>query len=59
MLNQPPGNVTPGDDEIALGQILDVHHAPHQCQTVGGQRKKRTDHDAIQNDLEVYDRELE
>ena len=56
---QPPGDVTPGDDEIALGQVLDIHHPPHQRQSVGGQREQGADHHPVDDDLYVDNRELE
>ena len=35
VLNEPPGDVTASDDEVALSKVLDVHHAPHQRQAIG------------------------
>jgi hypothetical protein len=58
MLHQPPGNIATGDNKVTLGQVLDIHHAPHEGEAVGGERKQRTDHDSIENYFQIHDRKF-
>jgi hypothetical protein len=52
------GDVATHDDELALGQVLDVHDAPNQRKPVGRQGEDRADHQAVQQQLNVEDRGL-
>ena len=58
-IRQPPREVAAGDHEIALGQVLDVHHAPHQCQPIGGKGENGADENPVQQQLHVQERCLE
>ena len=48
-------HVSTHNDEVTLCQILDIHHAPYKGQTVGAERKHRTNEYAVQNDLHIDD----
>ncbi len=50
---EPPSNVAAHDDEIALGEVLDVHHAPDQRQSVSHQRKDGSNEQTVQQQLHV------
>src|SRR3546814_712812 len=51
-----PRQVAAHDDELALGQVLHVHHAPHQGEAVGGKHEDRADEEAVQRQLHVESR---
>ncbi len=53
------GDVAAHDDEIALGEVLDIHHAPYEGETIGGHGEDGADENPIQDQLEVQDRRLE
>ena len=50
---QMPGQIATHDDELALGQVLDVHHAPNQRQAVGGKNEYGADKQSVQKQLDV------
>jgi hypothetical protein len=50
------GDIAAHDDEVALGQVLDVGHAPDQRQPIGDQSEDRADQDAVQQQLHVQQR---
>src|SRR5262245_37651335 len=52
---ETPGDVAAGHDEVALGEVLHVHDAPHQGETVGRQRKDRSDQQTIDQQAQVED----
>ncbi|GEM_PF-3208828 len=53
--SKKPSHVSAHHDEIALDEIFDVHHAPHQGQPIGGQCENGTDEESIEQQLHVYD----
>ena len=54
-LMQGKGQIPAHDDEVTLCQILNIHHTPYKGQTVGAERKHRTNEYAVQNDLHIDD----
>ncbi len=55
---EPVGEVPTHDDEVALGEVLDVHHPPDQRQPVGRQGEDRADEQTIEEQLNVEQRRL-
>ena len=53
---EAPGDIAADHDEIALRQVLDVHHAPHQREAIGGEREDRADQHAVDQQAEIEDR---
>ena len=47
--------ISPHDDEITLGEVLDIHDAPDERQAVCAEREHRTNKYAVQNDLHIDD----
>ena len=52
-LREHVGDVAAHDDEVALGEILDVHHAPYERQPVGGHGEYGADQHAVQKQLDI------
>jgi hypothetical protein len=53
---QVPGAVTAHDDVLALAQVFHAHHAPDQCQAIGGEREDSADKKTVQQELDVEHR---
>ncbi len=59
MVDQHPGEISAHDDEVALGEILEVHDAPYQGQSVGSEGVDGADEDAVEQELHIENRRLE
>jgi len=46
------------DDEVALGQVLDVHHPPDKRQAVSRKGEDGADEKAVQKQLHIENRRL-
>ena len=44
------------DDEFPLGEVNDLHHPPHHCHAIGGQREDGADKDTIDEQLQRENR---
>ena len=57
--DQEPRGIAARDHEISLREIFYVHYAPDQREAVRGQREQGSDHQAVDDYLQIYERELE
>ena len=55
-LRESEGNVASHDNKIALGQVLNIHNSPDQCQSIGGKCENRTNQQSIQKKLKIQHR---